>query len=104
MQETTGLCPFLETCETHQELKRTQTRLIKEKRESLSETPSLERWEINTIIVSFQRKFVKLRRLEARCTSFYGWCHRFWQNLRFEKEEHMMGQQDNIRINEATTG
>jgi hypothetical protein len=104
MQETTGLCPFLETCETYRDLKRTQTRLIKERRESLSETSSLEQVEIDTIMVSYQRKYVKLRRIEARCTSYYGWCLRFWQNLRLENWDDMMGHPDNIRIDQITTG
>ncbi len=102
MQETTGLCSFLETCETHRDLKRTQTRLIKERRESLSETSSLEQMEIETIMVNYQRKFVKLRRMEARCTGYYGWCLRFWQILRFENEDGMSGQHDNIRIDPVT--
>ena len=103
MQETTGLCPFLETCETHRDLKRTQTRLINERREYLSEPSSLEQMEIDMIIVSYQSKFVKLRRMEARCTSYYGWCLRFWQILRLENEDVMMGQHDNIRIDQVTT-
>ncbi len=102
MQETTGLCPLIETCETDRDLKRTQTRLIKERRESLSKTPSLERGDIDTIKVSYQRKFVKLRRVEARCTLFYGWCLRFWQIFRFENEDGMSGQHDNIRIDPVT--
>ena len=104
MQETTGLCPFLETCETHRDLKRTQTRLIKERRESLSETSSLEQMEIDKIMVNYQRKFIQLRRIEARCTSYYGWCLRFWQISRLENEDYRIGQNDNIRLDQVTTG
>jgi hypothetical protein len=104
IQETTGLCPFLETCETHRDLKKTQARLIKERRESLFETSSLEQVEIDTIMVSYQRKFVKLRRIEARCTSYYGWCLRFWHILRLENGDDMMVQHDNICIDQVTTG
>jgi hypothetical protein len=103
MQETTGFCPFLETCETHRDLERTQIRLIKEKRESLSKSPCLERVDIDTIMVSYQRKFVKLRRLEVRCTSYYGWCLRFWQTLRLENGDGISSQHDNIRINQVIT-
>jgi hypothetical protein len=103
-QETTGLCPFLETCETHRDLKQTQTRLIKERRESLFETSSLEQVKIDTIMVSYKRKFVKLGRIEARCTSYYGWCLRFWQILRLENGDDMMGQYDNISVDQVTTG
>jgi hypothetical protein len=94
MQETTGLCPLLETCETHRDLKRTQARLIKERRESLSETSSLKQEDIDKIMVSYSRKFVKLGRIEARCTSYYGWCLRFWQISRLENEDDIIGQHD----------
>ncbi len=104
MQETTGLCPFLETCETHQDLKQTQTRLIKKRRASLSETSSLEQMEIDTIMVSYQRKFVKLRRIEARCTSYYGWCLRFWQKLRLVNGNEVSGQPVQDWITQVTTG
>ena len=104
IQETTGLCPFLETCETYQDLKKTQTRLIKKKKESMFDTSRLEQVEIDTIMVDYQRKFVKLRRIEARCTSHYGWCLRFWQILRLENGDDMMGQHDNICIDQVTTG
>ena len=103
MQETTGLCPFLETCETHRNLKRKQTRLIKERRASMSETSSLEQLDIDKILISYSRKFVKLGRIEARCTAYYGWCLRFWQISRLENEDDRIGPHDNIRLYQGTT-
>ena len=70
----------------------------------MSETSSLEQVEIDTIMVSYQRKFVKLRRLEARCTGYYGWCLRFWQIFRLENGDDRIGQNDNIRLDQVTTG
>jgi hypothetical protein len=70
----------------------------------MSETSSVERVEIDTIMVSYQRKFVKLGRIEARCNLFYGWCLRFWQILRLENVDDLIGQNDNIRLDQVTTG
>ena len=92
MLETTGLCPFHETCETQLDLNRIQRRLYKERRKSLSEISYLERVEFNAVMGDYQRKFRSLRRIEERCSSNYRRCLRFWQKVRLENKVEMRGQ------------
>ena len=101
IQETTGRCPFLEKCEAYHYLKQFQRRLIIEKRESLVETSRLEHDEIKRIMISFQRKFDKLRRREARCTSYFGWCLKYWQIFRLENKVDTISPYDNILLDQV---
>ena len=92
MLESTGLCPFHETCETQLDLNRIQRRLCKERRESLSEVSYLERVEFNAVMGDYQRKFMSLSRIEERCSSNYRRCLRFWQKVRHENKVELRGQ------------
>ena len=103
MLESTGLCPFHETCETHRDLKRIQRKLYKERRESLSETSSLERLEINDVMGDYQRMFMSLNRIEERCSSYYRRCLRFWQKMRLENNDVMSDQSAHDWITQVTT-
>ena len=103
MLESTGPCPFLETCETQLDLNRIQRRLYKERREFLSEISYLERVEFNAVMGDYQRRFMSLSRIEERCSSNYRRCLRFWQKVRLENGDEMMGQHDNICIDQVTS-
>ena len=102
MLETTGRCPFLETCETHRDLNRIQGKLYNERREFLSETSSLERVDIDEVMGDYQRKLMRLRRIEERCSSYYGRCLRFWQMDRLENGDEMRGHIDHVWIAQVT--
>ena len=87
MLESSGLCPFLETCETRLDLNRIQKKLYKERREFLSETSHLERVEYDAVMGDYQRKFMNLNRIEERCSSNFRRCLRFWQKTRLENKD-----------------
>jgi hypothetical protein len=98
MLEATGRCPFRETCETHRDLARIQGKLYIERRKSLSETSSIERVEIDEVMGDYQRKLMRLRRIEERCSSYYGRCLRFWQMDRLENGDELRGQIDHVWV------
>ena len=100
--ETTGRCPFLETCETNRALTRIQRKLYDERRESLTETSSIERVEIDEVMEDYQRKFMSLKRIEERCSSYYGRCLRFWQMDRLENGDEIRGQLDHVWVAQVT--
>ena len=102
MLETTGRCPFLETCETHRDLTRIQDKLYKERRESLSETSSIERVDIDEVMGDYQRKLFSLIRIEERCSSYYRRCLRFWQMDGLENGAEMRDQLDHVWVAQVT--
>ncbi len=104
MLETTGRCPFLKTCETHRDLTRIQGKLYNERRESLSETSSIERVDIDEVMEDYQRKFFSLRRIEERCSSYYRRCLRFWQKVRLDNKDVMSDQPAQDLITQVETG
>ena len=103
MYETTDRCPFYKICETHLDLMRIQNVLIKERRESLTETSYLERVEYNTIMSDYQRKIISIDRIEERCSSNYKRCLRFWQTVRRENRDKMSAQLAHDMITQVTT-
>jgi hypothetical protein len=104
MLETSGLCPFHETCETHLALIRIQRKLYKERRESWSESSYLELVENSAVMGDYQRKIKSLNRIEERCSSNSRRCLRFWQKLRLENRDEMSGQPAHDGITQVTTG
>ena len=96
MLETTGRCPFLETCETHRDLTRIQEKLYKERRESLSETSRIELVDIDELMGDYQRKLFSLIRIEERCSSYYRRCLRFWQMDGLENGDEIRDQLDHV--------
>ena len=103
MYETTDRCPFYKICETHLDLMRIQNELIKERRESITETSYLERVEYNTIMSDYQRKNISIDRIEERCSSNYKRCLRFWQTVRRENRDKMIAQPTHDMITQVTT-
>jgi hypothetical protein len=98
MYEPTDRCPFYNTCNTHLDIMRIQNQLVKERRESLSETSYLERIEYNSIMSDYQRKFASLNRIEERCSSSFRRCLRYWQMQKHENKDKLSNQpaQDGI--------
>ncbi len=92
MLETTGLCPFHETCETRRDLMRFEKRLLKERREFYSDASYFERVEYNTFMSDYQRSFLSITRIQERCSSNHKRCLRFWQRLSLENKVEMRGQ------------
>jgi hypothetical protein len=76
--------------------------LYKERRESLSEASSLERVEIDEVMGDYQRKLFSLRRIEERCSSYYGRCLRFWQMDRLENGDKIRVHLDPVWIAQVT--
>ncbi len=104
MLETTGLCPFRETCETRRDLMRIEKRLFKERREFFSEASYLERVEYNAIMRDYQRNFKSINRIQERCSSKKNRCLRFWQKVRLVNRNEMSGQPARDEITLITTG
>ncbi len=92
MLESTGLCPFRETCETRRDLMRFEKRLLKERREFYSDASYLERVEYNTFMSDYQRNFMSINRIQERCASNHNRCLRFWQKVRLENKDELIGQ------------
>jgi len=104
MLETTGLCPFHETCETRRDLMRIEKRLFKERREFFSDTSYLERVEYNAFLSDYQRYFKSINRIQERCASNHNRCLRFWQKVRLVNKDEMIGQPAQDWITPVTTG
>jgi hypothetical protein len=104
MLETTGLCPFHETCETRRDLMRIEKRLLKERREFYSDVSYLERVEYNTFQSDYQRNFRSIGRIQERCSSNSRRCLRFWQKVRLVNKDEMIGQPAQNWITQVTTG
>ena len=104
MLETTGLCPFHETCETRRDCMRIEKKLFKERREALSEASYLERVEYNAIMSDYQRNFQSINRIQERCSSNKNRCLRFWQKVRLVNRKEMSGQPARDEITLITTG
>jgi hypothetical protein len=81
MLETTGFCPFHETCETRRDSMRFEKRLLNERREFYSDASYLDRVEYNTFMSDYQRNFTSIIRIQDRCSSNHKRCLRFWQKL-----------------------
>jgi hypothetical protein len=79
MHETTGLCPFLKSCETRIDHRRIEKRLLKERRMFLAKTSFLDRVKYHDFMKNFEGSFNNLNRIDARCFSYYKKCLRFWQ-------------------------
>ena len=104
MLETTGLCPFHETCETRRDLMRFEKRLLKERREFYYDSSFLERFEYNTFMSDYQRNFTSIMRIQERCSSNSKRCLRFWQILRLENKDEMSGQPAHDGSTQIMTG
>jgi hypothetical protein len=104
MLETTGLCPFYETCDTPRDRTRIEKKLLKEKRKFLFETSYLERVEYNELMSDYQRKFTSLNRIEDRCSSNHIRCLRFWQKSRHVNKDEKSGQPAHDWIKKSITG
>ena len=103
MLETTGFCPFHETCETRRDLMRFEKRLLKERREFYSDASYLERVEYNTFMSDYQRNFTSITRIQERCASKHNRCLRFWQKVRLENKDELIGQPAPDRITAVAT-
>ncbi len=104
MLETTGLCPFHETCETRRDLMRFEKRLLKERREFYFDASYLERVEYSTFMSDYQRSFLSITRIQERCSSNSRRCLRFWQKVRLENKNEMSGQPSHDWITQVATG
>ncbi len=103
MLESTGLCPFRETCETRRDLMRFEKRLLKERREFYSDASYLERVEYNTFMSDYQRYFKSINRIQERCASNHNRCLRFWQKVRLENKDELIGQPAHDQITSVAT-
>jgi hypothetical protein len=103
MLETTGLCPFLKTCETRSDRMRIEKRLLKERKEFFSESSYLERVKYNTFMSEYQRHFLDMNRIQERCSSNHKRCLRFWQKLRLVNRDETSGQTAQNWIAQITT-
>jgi hypothetical protein len=92
MLETTGRCPFSETCETRRDLMVFEKRLLKERREFYSDASYLERVEYNAFMSDYQRSFTSIIRIQERCSLNHKRCLRFWQKVRLENKDEMSSQ------------
>ena len=103
MLESSGLCPFCEACETRRDLMRFEKRLLKERREFYSDASYLERVEHNTFMSDYQRNFTSINRIQERCASNHNRCLRFWQKVRLENKDELIGQPAPDRITAVAT-
>jgi hypothetical protein len=92
MLESTGLCPFHETCETRRDLMVFEKRLLNERREFFSDASYLERVEYNTFMSDYQKNFMSINRIQDRCSSNHKRCLRFWQKVRLVNKDEMSSQ------------
>jgi hypothetical protein len=103
MLEVTGLCPFLETCETRRDRTRIEKRLLKERREFFSKSSYLERVEYNAFMSEYQRNFADINRIQERCSSNHKRCLRFWQKSRLVNRDETSDQPAHDWITQITT-
>ena len=92
MLEPSGLCPFLNNCQSREDQKRIEKKLREERRETFSSIPYLERVEYNSRMKDFEYKFASLNRIEERCLSNHKRCLRFWQKWRSDEKVEMRDQ------------
>lgn len=104
MLEATGVCPFVEVCETRRDRLRIEKRLFKERKEYFSESSYLERVEYNAAIRDFQRNFESINRIQERCTSNHNRCLRFWQKIKLVNKNELNNQPAQDWITQVTTG
>jgi hypothetical protein len=103
MLEATGLCPFLETCETRRDRLRIEKRLLKERKDFFSNSSFLERVEYNAFMSEYQRRFTDINRIQERCSSNHKRCLRFWQKSRLENTDEKSNQPAQDWIDQITT-
>ena len=87
MHEETSTCPHISHCKDAQTLKRAETQLIRERRNSYSQPTMVNQGEHRVTIEEYRKRIESIGKAMERCRKSYRRCLRFWQLQKMEETE-----------------
>jgi hypothetical protein len=87
MHEETSTCPHIGHCRDVQTLKRAETQLIRERRNSYSQPTMDDQGDHRTTMEEYRKRIESIGKTMERCRKSHRRCLRFWQLQKKEETE-----------------
>jgi 16S rRNA G1207 methylase RsmC len=87
MHEETSTCPHIGHCRDAQTLRRAETQLIRERRNSYSQPTTDDQGDNRTTIEEYRKRIQSIGKAMERCRKSYRRCLRYWQLQKKEETE-----------------
>jgi hypothetical protein len=87
MYESTGVCPFINSCSASLNRARIEERLLRDKRTFLTEKTWSSLREFNRILEEYIKQQENIQRASGRCYTKFKQCLKYWQLMKDTRRE-----------------